>query len=280
MTSPLTSETVLAPPSEPLWIDDIPILYEDEEEEDMGESNPHVLADEILHVCLKVHMLRHHPKLQVFSNMNLYYRDGPPHRRTGSRPYVSPDSMVVEPYTPLEENVKSYTIGRDGPAPVATAEVLSERSAQQRDLNEKMVVYARLGVAEYILVNESGKFLPERLLLKRLQADGTYKDEKDADGGVTSKLGFRVILEADGLRVIDTATGQRYVRPMEAEAEAVERRRAEERLRAEEEARRDTELQLRVVREELRAEQAESRDAKEKIRALQEELARLKGRHP
>src|SRR5437660_4167104 len=99
--------------------------------------------------------------------------------------------MVVRPYQLLDEIVRSYTIGKDGPAPVLTAEVLSERSAQQRDLQEKMVVYARLGVAEYIVVDESGKHLPARLLLKRLQNDGTYKDEQDSDGGVTSKLGFR-----------------------------------------------------------------------------------------
>src|SRR5947207_10643303 len=93
MAGDLTSEAIFAPPGEPLWIDSIPNLYEDEEEGEMGESNPHVLADEILHVCLKAHMLQYHPELQVYSNMNLYYRDGPPHPRTGSLPYVSPDSM-------------------------------------------------------------------------------------------------------------------------------------------------------------------------------------------
>lgn len=248
MASPVLSETTFAPLPEPLWIDDIPILYEDEEEGEMGEANPHVLADEILHVCLRVHMLQYHPACRVFSNMNLYYRDGPPHPTTGSLPYVSPDTMVVEPSHAVDDNVKSYTIGKDGPVPLLTAEVLSARSAQQRDLKEKMIVYARLGVAEYILVNESGKYLPERLLLKRLHKDGTYKDYKDADGGVTSKLGFRLIMEADGLRVIDQATGARYIRPMEAEAEGRARRRAEEEL------------------EQLKA----------KFRAMEEELARLK----
>ncbi len=253
MASPLISEALHAPPSEPLWIDNIPILYEDEDEGDMGESNPHVLADEILHVCMQVHMLRYHPGHHVFSNMNLYYRSGPPHRTTGSLPYVSPDSMIVKPAQNVDQNTRSYTIGKDGPAPLLTLEVLSERSAQQRDLKEKITLYARLGVAEYILVNESGTYLPECLLLKRLQPDGTYLDEKDPDGGVTSKLGFRILLQADGLGVIDQATGLRYVRPMEAE----------ERLRSEKETRRRTEADLR--------------DAEAKIRALEEELSRLKG---
>jgi Putative restriction endonuclease len=131
-------------------LEDIPILYEDEFQEEMGASNPHV-----------------------------------------------------------PEDTRSYTIGRDGPPPLATMEVLSQRSAQQRDLKEKMVVYAKLRVPEYLLVDLSGRFLPERLLLKRLQANGTYRDEKDKDGGVTSQLGFRLIIEADGqLTVVNARTDE------------------------------------------------------------------------
>ena len=133
--------------------------------------------------------------------MNLYYREGPPHPTTGSQPYVSPDAMVVQA-------VPGRWTNRSPPTPSAktarphcsTAEVLSERSAQQRDLRKRCVVYARLGVPEYILVDVTRQVLPERLLLKRLQKDGTYQDERDPDGGVTSKLGFRVVIEPDGLR--------------------------------------------------------------------------------
>ena len=56
------------------------------------------------------------------------------------------------------------------------------------------------------------------MLLKRLQRNGEYKDEQDADGGVTSDLGFRLIFDEDGLiRVLDAATGKPYIRPAEAE---------------------------------------------------------------
>jgi Uma2 family endonuclease len=255
MASVLTSEAIHTPAGAPVWIDDIPILYEDEGQEDMGEANLHVLTDEILHVCLRVHLAQYHADCQAFSNMSLYYRDGPPHPRTGSLPYVSPDNMVVKPYRLLDESVRSYTIGRDGPAPLATAEVLSARSAQQRDLKEKIVVYARLGVSEYIIVDETGEYYPGHLLLKRLKKDGTYKDEKDPDGGVTSKLGFRLIFEADGLRVFDSNTGTRYARPMEAELEARARRLAEEKVRQKE---------------------MELKDAQARVKALEKKLARMK----
>ena len=201
------------------WFGNVPLLYEDDDEGDMGESNPHLQSNVILYVCLSTHFA-HLPQYQVFSDLNLYYRpeDLPEEKRT---PYATPDTMVVEPYRRLDQDVSSYTVDEDGPAPLLTIEILSRRSAQQRDLKEKIPLYAYLGVQEYILVDITGNFLPQKLLLKRLQEDGTYKDERDADGGVTSKFGFRIIIDADGqVRVINTATGYRYIRPLEAEAEA------------------------------------------------------------
>lgn len=199
---------------------DMPILYEDEEEGDMGEANQHVDTDEILHVCLGAH-LANRPEYRVFANMNLYYRNSPRHPKTGSLPYVSPDVMVVRPFRDLGDDVSSYTIGNDGPAPVLTAETLSERSAQQRDLKEKAIVYAKLKVPEYLLVDVRGKYLKRRLLLKRLLPNGKWEDTQDSDEGITSSLGFRVVLDGDGrIRVGDAGTGIQYFRPDEAQREA------------------------------------------------------------
>ena len=253
--------------------DGMPILYEDEEEGDMGESNLHVKNDEILHVCVKAHLSIYHPKLQAYSNMNLYYLPGPPHPQTGALPYVSPDHMIVGPPRPLPEDIKSYTIGRHGPVPVQTGEILSQRSAQQRDLAEKMVVYAMLRVEEYILVDETGQHLREMLLLKRLQGDGSYRDERDPDGGVTSKLGFRLVMEEDGLHVIDQATRRRYVRPLDAER----RLRLEEDARRRAEGQRNKEARTRKKEEEARRQvESQLRAAQAKTKALEEELRRLR----
>ena len=238
-----------APPS-PLYIGEWPAFFEDAPEGEMGESNPHVLTDEILHVCLGNHFADR-PQLQVFSNMNLYYQipDAP---ELDPTPCVVPDTMVVEPYKPLDRSVRSYEIGKDGPAPRVTVEVLSQRSSGQRDLEGKPVVYALLGVAEFILVDVSGELLPARLLLKRLQPDGTYKDDQDRDGGVTSTLGFRLIIDSDGeLRVLNADTGQRYVRPFEGEREAMARRQAEERAHQAEEKARQAEDRSRFLEVEL-----------------------------
>lgn len=190
----------------------LPILHEDDLEGDMGEANLHALAQHILRYGIAAH-LADQPRYRVFSNLNLHYQPRFP------RVYVAPDVMVVTPLVAQPDELRSYHLDSDGPAPVFVAEILSEETAEERDLDEKLYIYAMTGIAEYLLVDVDGRFLPQRLLLKRLQPDRTWYDEQDADGGVTSRLGFRVILDCDGrLRVIDKITGRKYARPDEAEA--------------------------------------------------------------
>lgn len=66
-------------------LDDVPIMYEDENEGDTGDSNVHTVTNEVLHICALAHF-EENPSLQVFANMNLYYRQGPEHKRTKSPP--------------------------------------------------------------------------------------------------------------------------------------------------------------------------------------------------
>jgi Uma2 family endonuclease len=209
----------------PIIATDMPVMYEDEGQEEMGEADIHVLSDEIVRNGIKDHFAGK-TRYQVFSDLNVYYN--PVDRRA----YVSPDTMVVEPDRELGPYLRSYRIGESGPGPILVVEILSQRSFQQGDLTLKPSIYAKLGVREYILVDVTGFYLPERLLMKKRDDDDTWVDIQDRDGGVTSDLGFRLIIEPDGhLRVIDAATGKRYVRPREAAAEAEARQGAEERVR-------------------------------------------------
>jgi Uma2 family endonuclease len=207
----------------PVIEDGLPLLYEDEEEGDMGDASWHTDAMDIALYGVKAH-LRERPELQVFANLNLYYST-----RDRSA-YVSPDLMVAEP-DEVNVNVPSYRIGEDGPTPLMVGEVLSERTAQQGDLREKLSVYAGLGVREYVLIDVTGRFLPERLQLKRLRRNRTWKDEQDADGGITSRLGLRLLIDTDDrLRVVNAQTGERYARPDEAQTMADRVRALEEEL--------------------------------------------------
>lgn len=225
----------------PIIAIDMPVMYEDEGQENMGESIPHTASIDILFHGMRMHFAAQ-TELAVLSNLNVYYH------RIDRWAYFSPDVMVVRPTERLSDRLRSYRIGKHGPAPLQTIEVLSARSFQQQDLHNKPTIYSQLGIAEYILVDATGEFMEQKLLLKRLQDDGVYKDEQDSDGAVTSKLGFRIVIDADeGLRIINAATGQPYLRPDELEA--------------------------------ARAAEASARQAAEqRVRELEAELARLKGK--
>lgn len=257
------------------YVNGWPILYEDDMEVDLGETNWHVDTDEILHTGLEAHFANR-PSYRVFSNMNLYYQ---PHdsQEISPLPYVSPDDMVVVPTRKLGKRVSSYYVGKDGPAPLMTAEALSERSARQRDLDAKADLYADLGVAEYVLIDVTGRFLKARLVLLRLQPDRSWKEEQDPDGGITSRLGFRLIVEDDGrLRVLDATTGRPYLRPSEAEAVAAKLDQAEQSQKAAEELQRAAEQSQKAAEQALERERRAKEKYKERVRELEERLARAR----
>src|SRR5262249_34859484 len=152
--------------------------------------NRHRRTNVILETCVTEHMRRHWPNLRVFVNLNCYYAPGPPSKETGSLPYISADVMIVELFDVSRDDLTSYTIGRHGRTPLSAIEVLSESNAQTNDKKIKVDLYSKLKIEEYILVDPTGELLEEKLLLKQLQPDGTWKDMQDDDGGVTSKFGF------------------------------------------------------------------------------------------
>jgi Uma2 family endonuclease len=189
----------------------VPLLYEDEGLE-MGESSVHTRTSGILLYGVGFHFASK-KKYRVFGNLNLYYSNLDPNA------YMSPDVMVVQPSKPLPEEVTSLRIGKECPAPALVSEVLSFRTYQQGDLTNKPILYAQLGISEYILVDVTGELLPDRLVMLRRRAKGSWSEQRDPDGGITSQLGFRVILAKDGqVRVTDVRTGKVYARPEEAQA--------------------------------------------------------------
>jgi hypothetical protein len=233
---------------------ELPVFYEDEGQDDMGESLAHTDAEAILRFGLMSHFAAR-PGHAVLPNMNLYYHP------TDPGTYISPDVMVVTPPAPLPTGLRSYRVGETGPAPVLTVEVLSRRTFQQGDLTLKPVLYADLGVREYLLVDATGALLPERLLLKSGRVGHLWMDYRDQGAGVESReFGFGVRVEADGgVRVYNAKTGHPYARPAEAEAEARARRK-----------------EAAARRKEAAARQA----AEARVRELEAELAKLRGQAP
>lgn len=226
----------------PVFAADMPVMYEDEGQEEMGDAQIHTTSNDILFYGVTAH-LSVQPLYRVFSNLNCYYHP------TKRKAYFSSDVMVVAASRGLPTNLRSYRISEHRPPPVLTVEVLSRRSFQQEDLTKKPIIHASLGIAEYILVDVSGEFLSQRLLVKRLRSDRTWSDEQDSDGGVTSRLGFRVIIDSDGgARIVDAATGKPYVRPDEAQRTADACHQAEEAHRHAEQRIRELEAELERLR--------------------------------
>jgi Uma2 family endonuclease len=245
---------------------DIPIIYEDEEHEEilMGENWHHYEAGNILYNCLRAHLAKYQSKLFAACNLNCYYLDKPRAKKSGRKPYFSADVMIIEPKNPTSD-WQTYTIGEDGPPPIFVCEILSQLSGKIRDPIEKPEIYAKLGVAEYLLVDELGRFLPQPLLLKTLRENRTWDESIDNDGGITSQLGFRVVHDG-AVRVIDATSGKSYVRPGEAEEE-IEQVEREKQL---------IERQKRIAeRARANAEAALEKSKSENL-ALKEEIAALR----
>ncbi len=204
----------------PIIAVDMPILYEDEGQDEVGETDIHWRCCEILRCGLEAHLS---PEYRVFADLNLYYH---PVDRWA---YVSPDTLAVKPDKPLPEIVTSYRINESGPRPEIIIEVLSKRSAQQQDLTTKPEIYADQKIPEYILVDVTGMYLDQKLVLKTLQEDSTWINSPDQGNGVTSALGFQLKIEEDGMiRVFNAETEEGYPRPDEA---YVEKQKAEEKIR-------------------------------------------------
>jgi hypothetical protein len=198
--------------------------------------------------------------------------------------------MVVQPTRSLGDLISSYRIGQDGPAPVLVVEILSQRSHQQQDLTNKPRIYAYLGVAEYILIDTTGELLANRLMLRRLR-EGAWHDEQDLDGGITSVLGFRIVLDTDGLpRFIDAATGYRYSRLSEVMSTAgkmppaamrtdqvtEQMRQIEEQIRQSRALARQANDEIALARRQAQVASQARRHADERLRQLEAELGRLR----
>jgi hypothetical protein len=170
--------------------------------------------------------------------------------------YVSPDVMVVCPSRPLNDDLASYRVGFDGPAPLLVVEVLGRRSLQQQDLTIKPLIYAHLGVKELLFIDTTGQILPERLQLRRLQLrDETWLEIPHGENGqIISAFGFSVTIEPDKkVRFSNPALKQPYPRMEETHDVITAWSIAMETLAQIKLSRRQADEQVRQLKAQLRA---------------------------
>jgi Uma2 family endonuclease len=238
------------------------IVYPESDGEPMAETEVHILALIDLISALRFHY-RTQPGIYVIGNMFLYYEEGNPNARK------APDLMVVKGVDTSFPR-RTFKTWEEKAVPSVIIELTSKDTCEE-DLGPKKTLYARLGVAEYIMFDPLHEYLPHRLEGHRLAGKKYVPLKIDSDGGLVSKeLGLRLRPEGRLLRAYDLKTGQGILPPEEwyslakeaiEEAEQEKQRAEKERKRADKEKRRAEAAEAELAR--LRAILNKHKDGKE-----------------
>ena len=214
--------------------------------------------------ALEAHFAQN-PEVYISGDIMMYYREGDP------RKAISPDVLVCFGINPKLR--RTYRIWEEGKAPDFVME-FSSKSTYDKDLGEKMDVYASLGIQDYFLYDAEGLYLPSPLMGFTL-VDGVYVAIPPGERG-----GFRAsVLDLDfhlrdgEIAIYDPVAGK-WVQTRAERTETAEARAAQEVTRAENAETRAETAEARAEQETTRAKNAEAEAAQ-----LREELARLKARH-
>ena len=113
--------------------------------------------------ALEAHFAQN-PEVYISGDIMMYYREGDP------RKSISPDVLVCFGINPKLR--LTYKIWEEGKAPDFVME-FSSKSTYDKDLGEKMDVYASLGIQDYFLYDAEGLYLPSPLMGFTL-VDGVY----------------------------------------------------------------------------------------------------------
>ncbi len=226
-------------------------LYPSEDGKPMAASDYHLRLLIWTLQALEAHFAQN-PEVYISGDIMMYYREGDP------RKSISPDVLVCFGINPKMR--LTYKTWEEGKAPDFVME-FSSKSTYEKDLGEKMDVYASLEIQNYFLYDAEGLYLPSPLMGYTL-VDGVYiAVPADEQGGFRASVLDLDFYIRDGEIAIYDPVSNDWVQTL-AEQESARAETAE--ARAEQES---------IAREnaEVRAENAEAEAAQ-----LREEIARLK----
>ena len=189
-------------------VDDLSIIYPSSDDEPMAESEQQYIPMTET-VAEMRHWFRDRPDVYVIGDMLVYYRMN----RTDIR--VAPDIFVVFGVTSRHPR-DSWLVWREGKAPDFVMEIASP-GTWRRDVYDKRILYALLGVREYWRFDPTGLCFTPVLVGEALDpVTGQYGPLPvimDASGvlrGHSPLLGLEFRVEEGlRLRVYDPATGER-----------------------------------------------------------------------
>ncbi len=199
-----------------------PVYYPESDGEPMAETDTHIKLLIYLREALADYF-RDEPNVYVAGTLFVYYQEGDPTK------VVAPDVFVVKGVPKRDRRI--YQVWKEDKGPDVVFELTSQ-STRREDLGPKKGIYEMLGVEEYFIFDPLGEYLEPRLVGFRL-AEWGYRRIEGEEPLVSRVLGLELRVEGDFLRLVDPATGEKLLTPLEAQ-EARRRAEAEvERLRAE-----------------------------------------------
>jgi Uma2 family endonuclease len=199
-------------------------LYPDSDGEPMGETDYHITALIYLREALKARY-RKRRDIYIAADMFLYYEEGDPAARK------APDVMVVKGVRKYAR--RSFKTWVEGAIPCVIIELISAKTWKE-DLEEKPLLFARLGVTEYFLFDPEGENLIPPLQGYRRKGKRFVPLVPAADGSLVSQqLGLRLVPERELPRLVDLKTNQPLLTTDELLVQAEETARRAEAAEAE-----------------------------------------------
>ena len=232
-------------------------LYPETDGKPMAASDFHLEILIWLLQTLEAHFAQM-PDVYVSGDILTYYTEGNP------RAVVAPDVLVA--FGIGRKRRHTYKVWEEGKVPDFVME-FSSKTTYQNDLKDKMVLYAALGIPNYLLYDAEALYLPSPLMGFQLVKGVYVPVPPGVDGGIHSDvLGLDFHIRKRRLAVYDPVSEQWLQTPAEQHA-----------ARAENAETRAENAETRAENAETRAENAETRAAQETIarQKVEEELKRL-----
>ena len=190
------------------------------------DGNPMAVSDMHRRILTRIiQTLENHftqrPEVYVSGDILMYYVEGQPQK------VVASDVLVT--FGMGQKPRLTYKVWEEGKVPDFVME-MSSKTTYRNDLDEKMELYASLGIRDYVLYDAEGLYLPTPLMGFTL-VDGRYVAiSPTADGGIYSEaLGLEFRLRDMECGIYDPVLGVWLQTP----AEAAEKRAANAEARAE-----------------------------------------------
>ncbi len=174
------------------------VFYPDTDGKPMAVSDYHRKLLTWTLQALEAHFAQN-SEVYVSGDIMMYYKEGDPWTS------ISPDVLVCFGINPKPR--LTYKTWEEGKAPDFVME-FSSKNTYDKDLDEKMDVYASLEIQDYFLYDAEGLYLPTPLMGFTLVDDAYVAITPDDDGGIRSSvLGLDFRLRDGVIAIYDPVAG-------------------------------------------------------------------------